>query len=271
MKDMFSLKGKVALVTGGYGVLGKKMVRALCLFGAKVAILGRSSEKGEAFVSELSEEGFDVIFLHADVLDERSLRTACCTLEKRYEGLDILVNAAGGNTPGAIVSPNQTIFDVGTDAVREVVDLNLFGTTLPVQVFAELMVKRGRGSIINISSMAAQRAITRVVGYSVAKSAIDCYTRWLAVELAHKHGDGLRVNAIAPGFFLTEQNRELLTNADGSYTVRSETILSNTPFKRFGQPEELCGALVWLASDAASFVTGSVIPVDGGFSAFSGV
>lgn len=271
MKNIFTLQGKVAMVTGGYGVLGMEMVRILAEYGAKVAVLGRSEAKGSAFVSELKDQGYEALFLQADVLDFASLASAKSELVEKYGKLDILVNAAGGNMPGATISPEQTIFDLNHNDFKKVVDLNLFGTTLPVQVFGSLLAEAKQASIINISSMAAQRAITRVVGYSAAKAAIDSYTRWLAVEMATKFGDGIRVNAIAPGFFLTEQNRSLLTHSDGTYTKRAQTIIANTPFGRFGRPEELNGALIWLSSHASSFVTGTVIPVDGGFSAFSGV
>lgn len=193
------------------------------------------------------------------------------TIIKQWGKIDVLINAAGGNMPGATISPSQTIFDLDIESMREVVDLNLMGTVIPTLIFGKAMATNGNGSIINISSMSSQSVITRVVGYSAAKSAIDNFTRWLSVEMAKKFGEGVRVNAIAPGFFITEQNRTLLTNPDGSYTQRAEDIIRNTPFGRMGRPEELHGAIHWLASQASSFVTGVIVPIDGGFNVFSGV
>jgi NAD(P)-dependent dehydrogenase (short-subunit alcohol dehydrogenase family) len=213
--------------------------------------------------------------LLADVLDKRSLEDARDIHFARWDRLDILVNAAGGNVPAATVGEDATFFELPEEPLRDVFDLNLLGSMLPSQVFGEAMA-RGQsseveGAIVNISSMAAQKPLTRVAGYSAAKAAVENFTRWLAVELAHKHGPGLRVNAIAPGFFLGEQNRRLLVNEDGSLTKRGQAIIEHTPAGRFGQPEELVGTLIWLCSSAASFVTGVVVPVDGGFGAFSGV
>jgi NAD(P)-dependent dehydrogenase (short-subunit alcohol dehydrogenase family) len=185
--------------------------------------------------------------------------------------IDILVNAAGGNVAGATIGIDQTVFDLKFDQFKRVTDLNLNGTVLPTLIFGKTMTEQKSGSIINISSMAVSRAITRVVGYSAAKAAIDNFTKWMAVELGAKFGGGIRVNAIAPGFLLTEQNRNLLTNEDGSLTERGKTIMRLTPFKRFGEPDELIGTVLFLASDAAKFVTGAIIPIDGGFSSFSGV
>jgi NAD(P)-dependent dehydrogenase (short-subunit alcohol dehydrogenase family) len=207
----------------------------------------------------------------ADALDEKSLLQARDQVLQQWGRIDILINAAGGNSPDATVFGDVTFFNLKREAVQKMLDLNLMGTILPSQVFGEVMAKAGKGSIINISSMAAQRPLTRVIGYAAAKSAIDNFTRWLAVDLATKHGEGLRVNAIAPGFFIGEQNRAFLINADGTPTPRGETIIAHTPMKRFGEADELIGAAVWLCSDAAKFVTGIVVPVDGGFSAFGGV
>ncbi|WP_274957172.1 SDR family oxidoreductase [Millionella massiliensis] len=272
-ENLYDLSGRVAVVTGGYGVLGGSMALVLSEQGARVAILGRNAEKGEAKAREIAAAtGGQTLFLQADVLDKPALERACETLMNQWGAADILLNAAGGNQAGATIAPDQTIFDLNTDAMRGVVDLNFMGTVLPTLVFGKAMADAGRKrSIINISSMAAQGVITRVVGYSASKAAIDNFTRWMAVEMAKKFGEGVRVNAIAPGFFLTEQNRTLLTNPDGSLTDRSRDIIAATPYGRFGEPEELNGTLGWLASDASAFVTGVVVPVDGGFSIFSGV
>lgn len=272
-ENLYDLTGRVAVVTGGYGVLGGSMARYLSEQGAKVAILGRNAEIGNAKAAEITETtGGETMFLQADVLDKEALQAACDKLCAEWGGVDILLNAAGGNQAGATIAPNQTIFDLNTEAMRGVVDLNFMGTVLPTLVFGKAMADAKRkGSIVNISSMAAQGVITRVVGYSASKAAIDNFTRWMAVEMAKKFGEGVRVNAIAPGFFLTEQNRTLLTNPDGSLTDRSRDIIAATPYGRFGEPDELNGTLGWLASDASAFVTGVVVPVDGGFSIFTGV
>jgi NAD(P)-dependent dehydrogenase (short-subunit alcohol dehydrogenase family) len=273
--DPFSLEGKVAIVTGGTGILGGAMARGLAQRGARVGILGRRKQEADRAASEIAQSGGEALPLLADVLDKRSLEDARDVLFARWDHLDILVNAAGGNVPAATIGEDATFFELPEEPLRDVFDLNLLGSMLPSQVFGEAMA-RGQsseveGSIVNISSMAAQKPLTRVAGYSAAKAAVENFTRWLAVELAHKHGPGLRVNAIAPGFFLGEQNRRLLVNEDGSLTKRGQAIIEHTPAGRFGQPEELVGTLIWLCSSAARFVTGVVVPVDGGFGAFSGV
>jgi len=268
---MLNLEGKVAIITGGNGVLGGAMAHGLAAHGVKVGILGRSPNTVESRVKEIEDAGGTAMSLVADVLDKQSLEEANTKVLKAWNKIDILVNGAGGNIKGAVISPDQTFFDLSLDDFSKVNDLNFKGTVLPTYVFGKSMAEAKTGSIINISSMAAQQAITRVVGYSAAKAAVDNFTKWLAVEMAQKYGDGIRVNAIAPGFFIGEQNRDLLLNKDGSLTARGETIVSNTPMKRFGEAEELQGVANWLASEAASFVTGVVVPVDGGFSAFSGV
>jgi NAD(P)-dependent dehydrogenase (short-subunit alcohol dehydrogenase family) len=209
--------------------------------------------------------------LPADVRDPASLKDAARRLEEAWGGADVLVNAAGGNRPDALVHGDTTLFDLDPDAFRDVVDLNLTGTLLPVQAFGKAMAERGSGSIVNISSMAARKPLTRVIGYAAAKAAVDNMTQWLAVHAARAWGEGVRVNAIAPGFFLGEQNRALLTNEDGSPTARGATILEHTPMGRFGAPGDLAGTVVWLASDASRFVTGVIVPVDGGYDAFGGV
>ena len=266
----FDLTGRVAVVTGGYGVLGGTMAAGLAAAGARVAILGRKRDSAESKCAELRALGAEAMPLVADVLDDASLRAARDELLGAWGGVDVLLNAAGGNVARARTDKGPP-FDLPMDAFDEVVKLNLHGTIGPSLVFGEAMANAGRGSILNISSMASTQAISGVLGYSVAKAAVDNATKWLAVDLARRCGPGLRVNAIAPGFFVAEQNRAVLINADGSYTPRANTIVGKTPMGRFGDPQELVGAIVFLASDAAAFVTGVVIPVDGGFSAFSGV
>ncbi len=277
--EQFSLNGKVAVVTGGTGVLGGAMARGLAAAGARVAVMGRRGDVARQVAADIVSAGDEAIPLPADVLDEESLKSACRTLIDSWGSVDILINAAGGNRPDATVFGDLTFFNVPRVALEGVVGLNFTGTVLPIQVFGEPMARQGNGSIINISSMAAQKVLTRVMGYSAAKAAVDNLTRWLAVDLAQKHGAGLRVNAIAPGFFIGEQNRALLTNVDApprpdgapTLTERGQQIVDHTPMGRFGEPDELIGAAIWLASDASQFVTGVVLPVDGGFSAASGI
>ncbi len=271
LQNMFGLHGQVAIVTGATGVLGGAMAHGLAQAGAAVGILGRRRDRAEELASAISAAGGEAIALAADVLNKAELGIARDAVLERWGRLDILVNAAGGNIPAATVAPDSSFFDMGDSALRQVIDLNLMGTLIPVQVFGAAMAKAGHGSIINISSAAATRALTRVVGYGAAKSAVENITRWLAVELALRHGAGMRVNAIAPGFFIGEQNRKLLLNDDGSLTQRGQTIISHTPAGRFGEDKELVGTLLWLCSPAASFVNGVVVSVDGGFGAFSGV
>ncbi|MCC6455048.1 MAG: SDR family oxidoreductase [Caldilineaceae bacterium] len=270
-ENLFSLKGKVAVVTGGTGVLGGAMARGLAAAGAKVAILGRRAEKAAQVAEALRGEGGEAMALPADVLNKEELEQARETLLGRWGMVDILINAAGGAVAEATVVGDRTFFDLTEEAWDQVMALNLTGTLLPSQVFGKVMADNRTGVIVNISSMTASRPLTRAVGYGAAKSAIDNLTKWLAVELVNKYGPGLRVNAIAPGFFLGEQNRDFLINSDESLTPRGQTIIDHTPMKRFGEPEELIGTAVWLCSDAARFVTGIVVPVDGGFMAFGGV
>ncbi|MCD9015667.1 SDR family oxidoreductase [Parachryseolinea silvisoli] len=269
--QLFSLAGKTAVVTGGTGVLGQAMVKGLSAAGASVVILGRRKDAAEDIAKALRAAGGKALGVGADVLQRDQLDAAYEHVIKEFGTLDILVNAAGGNMAGAVIAPDKNFFDLDIDAFQQVVDLNLLGTVLPSQVFSKDMAARRSGVVINIASMASFRPITRVVGYSAAKAGIDNFTQWLAVEMARKFGEGLRVNAISPGFFITEQNRTLLTNSDGTYTARGQAAINQTPFGRFGRPEELVGTLVWLCSDAAAFVTGVNIPVDGGFNAFCGV
>ncbi len=271
MTREFDLSGKTAIVTGGTGVLGGAMSGALAKAGANVAILGRSESKGKNKIKKITEEGGNAILLVADVLENDQLVEAREKVLDKWGSIDILVNAAGGNMPDATVMPEQSIFDLSEEAVEKVVGLNFMGSFYTTQVFAKPMIEQKRGSIVNISSMAAERPMTRVMGYAASKAAIDNYTKWLAIELATKYGEGLRVNSIAPGFFIGDQNRDLLLNEDESLSQRGQTIIDHTPMNRFGDPDDLSGTLVWLCSEAAKFVTGVVVPVDGGFSAFSGV
>jgi NAD(P)-dependent dehydrogenase (short-subunit alcohol dehydrogenase family) len=267
----FDLAGRVAVVTGGAGTLGLAMAGGLAEAGARIALLSRRAEVVEGAAARLREAGHDAIGIAADVLDPRGLAAAAETVEGVWGRLDVLVTAAGGNRPDATVHADRDLFGLTPEAFREVVALNLDGTLLPVQAFAPAMVRAGRGAVITVSSMAAQKPLTRVIGYAAAKAAVDNLTRWLAVHLAQVYGAGLRVNAIAPGFFVGEQNRALLLQPGGEPTERGATILRNTPMGRFGDPDDLVGTAVWLASDASRFVTGVVVPVDGGYSAFGGV
>jgi len=272
LNNQFSLENKIAVITGGTGVLASEMVRTLALAGANVVVLARRKELAEETARKVEKEsGKKAIAVVADVTDRSSLEAAYAEVLKTFGRVDILVNAAGGNMPGAVVMPDQNFFDLNYQDTQKVIDLNLGGSILPTLVFCKGWVQSKQGVVVNISSMSAIRAITRVMGYSVAKGAIDTFTQWLSVEMATKYGEGIRVNAIAPGFFVTEQNRRLLTNVDGSLTDRGQKVINNTPMKRFGEANDLSGALVWLCSDSAKFVTGIVVCVDGGFSSFSGV
>ncbi|MGZ5497528.1 MAG: SDR family oxidoreductase [Candidatus Aminicenantales bacterium] len=283
-EDLFGLKGKTAVITGGGGVLGGAMAIALAERGAGVAILDiRESAAGEAAARVAAATGGRAIGVACDVLDEKSLAAAAGDVVREFGGVDILINAAGGNAPMATTSKetaepgdlpgaggaSRTFFDLDVAALRKVIDLNLLGTILPCRVLGREMAGRGGGTIVNISSMTASRPLTKIPAYSVAKAGVSNLTQWLATHFAPLH---IRVNAIAPGFFLTEQNRFLLTDEKtGGLTVRGGAVIAHTPLGRFGTPHDLAGVLIWLASDASSFVTGAVIPVDGGFSAFSGV
>lgn len=271
MEPNFSLAGKVIVVTGGTGVLGGAFIEAIAAAGGVVGILGRNEKIANERANAINQRGGQALALIADVTNELQLEAACQQMLSEFGKIDGLVNAAGGNIPDAVVQPNQDVFELNIGALQEVVQLNLFGTIIPTQVFGKAIKENGSGSIVNISSVVSQLAITKVLGYSLAKSAIDSYTKWFATELANRYGDAIRMNAIAPGFFLTEQNRTLLTNPDGSLTERGHLIIKNTPYKRFGSPEELNGALVWLLSEASKFVTGTIITVDGGFTNFGGV
>lgn len=252
-------------------MLGLAIGLGLARRGVKIAVLGRSSGHLEQAVAAIEQDGGQAMALPSDVLDLDMLQKSAQQVLDRWGRIDILVNCAGGNMAGATISPEQTIFDLSIDDFDRVMALNSKGTLLPILVFGEAMKKAGNGSIINISSMSAQQPLTRVFGYSASKATIDNMTRWLAVEMAQKFGEKIRVNAIAPGFFVGKQNRKLLLQDNGHLTARGQTIIDHTPMGRFGRPDELCGVVNWLCSDEASFVTGVVIPVDGGFSAFCGV
>ncbi|MGG5485522.1 SDR family oxidoreductase [Gaetbulibacter sp. PBL-D1] len=267
--EIFDIKDKVIVITGGYGVLGSSIAEHMINSGAKVVILGRNEFKAKDFAKALSST--HAIGLKADVLDKENLISVKDSIIKTWKQIDVLINAAGGNMPGATLAPNESLFDISIEDFNKVTDLNLMGTVIPSLVFGEHMSTQDSGSIINVSSVAVAQALTRVVGYSASKAAMENFTRWMAVDLALKFGDKLRVNAIIPGFFIADQNRRLLTNDDGSLTQRGETIIKNTPMKRFGEAKELNGAVHLLASEASRFMTGSTITVDGGFNAFSGV
>jgi NAD(P)-dependent dehydrogenase (short-subunit alcohol dehydrogenase family) len=269
MNELFSVKERVVAITGGTGVLGSAISLHFAAEGAKTVILGRNMEKAEALAALARERGGEAVAIRCDVTDRGSVEEGYDAVMERYGHVDVLINGAGGNMGGATIPPDKTIFDLDMDAMRAVVDLNLFGTVIPTMVYARAMVAQKRGSIINVASESALRPLTRVAGYGVAKAAVINLTKYMCGELALKFGEGLRVNAIAPGFFLTEQNRTLMTNPDGSLTPRAETILAHTPFGRFGEPEDILGTLQWLASDASRFVSGTLTVIDGGFDAFS--
>lgn len=267
--DLFCIKGKVVVLTGGCGILGTAMSRYLARQGAKVAILDRVREKGEALAAGIRAEGGSAAYFDTDVLDKTILEQNRFDILKAFGKIDVLVNAAGGNMAGATIAPDRNIFDLEIDAFRQVVDLNLFGTVIPTMVFAESMVENGAGNIVNIASESALRPLTRVAGYGAAKAAVANFTKYMCGEMATKFGADFRVNALAPGFFITDQNRDLLIDKDGSYTDRAKSILAHTPYGRFGEADELLGSLHYLISDASRFVSGAILVIDGGFDAFS--
>ena len=272
MQDMFNVRDKVVVITGGTGVLGSEMARGLAAYGAKLAILGRNPAKRDKVVAEIEAAGGEAIGVICDVLDKDSLIEARQSIVEHYGTIDILINGAGGNSKNATTSPELSFFDLPEDDLNWVMQLNFLGTLLPIQVFGEVMAEKEKGVILNVSSMASMRPLTNVVGYAAAKAAINNFTQWLAVHFNKHYAKDIRVNAIAPGFFLTEQNRFLLTDEQtGALTPRGNTILEHTPMGRFGEPADLVGTVLWLVSDASKFVTGTVVAVDGGFAAFSGV
>lgn len=269
MNNLFDIQGNVVVITGGTGILGRAIAKYLALNGAKVVILGRKAEVGEAIAGDINAAGGECTFMQTDVMDAQKLEANRDAIMAKYGRIDTLLNAAGGNMPGATIAPDKTFFDLDPAQFSRVLELNLTGTVIPTQVFLQPMVKQGKGAIINFSSMAAFRPMTRVCGYAAAKAGISNFTAYMATECAKKFGEGIRVNAIAPGFFITEQNRALLTNPDGTFTQRGNDVVRQTPFGRMGEPEELCGTIHYLMSDAAKFVTGTVAVVDGGFNAFA--
>jgi NAD(P)-dependent dehydrogenase (short-subunit alcohol dehydrogenase family) len=272
MDSLFSVKDKVVAITGGGGVLCGTMAKALAEAGAKVAVLDLFEPAATKIADEIKAKGGTAIPVVCNVLDKPSIEQACKKVTAEFGRVDVLINGAGGNKKEATTSPQMPFFDLPADAVRFVFDLNFLGTLLPTQVFGKQMAERGAGIILNVSSMNAFRPLTKIPAYSAAKAAVSNFTQWLAVHVCQNYSKDIRVNAIAPGFFLTEQNRFLLTEEKtGKLTARGETIVGHTPMGRFGQAEELVGTVIWLLSDAAKFVTGVVVPVDGGFSAFSGV
>lgn len=270
---LFSLTGKVIIVTGATGALAGSAADYLVAQGARVAYLGRTQDKLDVALDQVLKKcpQGEVMSLCADVTDRAALEVARGAVIEKWGRIDALINGAGGNQPGATITPEKSFFDLDFAAFEQVLDLNLHGTVLPTLIFGQTLLQQGHGSVLNFSSVSADRALTRVVGYGAAKAAVENFTRWLAVDLGQRTQGRIRVNAVMPGFFLGEQNRRLLTNTDGSLTPRGETIIRNTPMGRFGEANELHGALHYLLSDAAAFVTGTTLVVDGGFTAFSGV
>ena len=271
MNEIFSIEGKVAVITGAGGVLGGSIAKSFVKAGAKVVAIDIRQENLDSRVLELTAEGGEAIGIVGNVLDIASLENVSKEIVEKWGRIDILLNIAGGNVPGATLAEDQSFFDMKIVDWEKVTNLNMNGTVFPSYVFGKVMAEQKSGSIINISSMAALQSMTRVPGYSAAKAAVSNFTQWLAMEMAMKYGDGIRVNAIAPGFFIGDQNRAVLINPDGSLTDRSLKVIANTPMKRFGDINELNGTVQFLCSEAASFITGVVLPIDGGFSSFSGV
>lgn len=271
-QNLFDLTGKVAVVTGGAGVLCAGLCRQLAARGAKIAVLDLNAAAAEALANEIVQSGGEAIGVVCNVLEKSSIETAAQAVLTKFGRVDILINGAGGNKPQATTNPKQSFFDLPADALRWVFDLNLMGTILPSQVFGKSMAEQKQGIILNIASMNALRPLTRIPAYSAAKAGVSNFTQWLAVHMAQEYSPAIRVNAIAPGFFLTDQNRFLLTQeGNGELTPRGHSIVAHTPMNRFGVPDDLTGTVIWLLSPASAFVTGIVIPIDGGFSAFSGV
>jgi NAD(P)-dependent dehydrogenase (short-subunit alcohol dehydrogenase family) len=271
IQNSFDLSGKVAVITGGAGVLCTAMGAALAEVGVKIAVLDMNAEAAESLAIKLRSANAEAIGIACNVLEKESLEAAAQTVITKFGHIDILINGAGGNKPQATTNPTQNFFDLPAEALRWVFDLNLIGTILPSQVFGKIMAQQKDGVILNISSMNAFRPLTRIPAYSAAKAGVSNFTQWLAVHMAMEYSPQIRVNAIAPGFFVGEQNRRLLFNQDNSLTARGQSIINHTPMGRFGTPDDLLGAIFWLLSPASAFVTGIVVPVDGGFSAFSGV
>jgi NAD(P)-dependent dehydrogenase (short-subunit alcohol dehydrogenase family) len=272
LMQLYDFTDRTVVITGGAGILGGEMACALVGCGANVAILDRDPALADRLIDRLSCGPGCSVVVYGDVLKRETLIKAEETIQAEFGSVDILINAAGGNSPKATTGPGLSFFDLPDDALRFVFNLNIVGTFIPCQVFGRGMADRGEGVILNISSMNAFRPLTRIPAYSAAKAGVSNFTQWLAVHMAQEYSPNIRVNALAPGFFLTEQNRFLLTDEEsGELTSRGRTIIEHTPMGRFGDPEDLLGVLLWLLSPASAFVTGVVVPVDGGFSAFGGV
>lgn len=271
IENLFGVKNKITVITGGSGILGGKIAEGFLKGGAKVIIIGTNQDKLDQKVKKLGKFSKNIYGMVCNVLKEEEVVNTNKSIVKKFERIDVLINAAGGQIPGTTMNVKQSVFDLKIEDFNKVTELNLSGTVLPTLIFGRTIAKQKSGSIINISSMASLRAITRVVGYSAAKAAVDNFTKWMAVEMALKFGDQIRVNSIAPGFFISDQNKNVLINKNGNLTERGKSIIKLTPFKRFGEPQELVGVSLFLASNASKFITGTVIPVDGGFSVFSGV
>jgi NAD(P)-dependent dehydrogenase (short-subunit alcohol dehydrogenase family) len=272
MKNLFDVKDKCVVITGGAGVLCGALAKDLARWGAKVCLVDYNLARASDLAKEIEAEGHFAVAVGANVLDKKTIQDAFVCARDTMGGIDVLINGAGGNKKEATTSPEMSFFDIPADAIKWVFDLNMIGTILPSQVFGKYMAEQGKGIILNVSSMNAFRPLTKIAAYSAAKAAVSNFTQWLAVHMCQNYSKDIRVNAIAPGFFLTEQNRFLLTDEkSGELTPRGKTIVDHTPMGRFGDADELCGTVQWLISDASKFVTGIVVPVDGGFSAFSGV
>lgn len=272
LEELFGLSGKVAVVTGGGGVLCRAISLALARCGVRVAVLDLRQDAAQSVVDEITAEGGKAAAVGANVLDRKSLEQARDRVLESFGTVDILINGAGGNKKEATTSADLSFFDLPQEAFQWVFNLNFVGTLLPSQVFGQVIAQKGEGSILNVSSMNAFRPLTRIPAYSAAKAAVSNFTQWLAVHISQEYSPRIRVNAIAPGFFLTEQNRFLLTDErSGELTARGKTIMEHTPMGRFGEPDDLVGTVIWLLSPGASFIHGTVVPIDGGFSAFSGV
>ncbi len=271
LSKLFDVSGKTAVVTGGAGVICAAICRALADSGVKVAILDLNLDAAQGLAAEICGSGGEAIAIACDVLDRPSIEVAAQQVIAAFGRVDILINGAGGNKPQATTNPERPFFDLPAEALRFVLDLNLMGAILPSQVFGRIMASQRTGVILNISSMNSFRPLTRIPAYSAAKAGLSNFTQWLAVHMAQEYGPDIRVNAIAPGFLVGDQNRRLLLNEDGSLTSRGQSILSHTPMGRFQSPDDLLGTVLWLVSPASALVTGIVVPVDGGFSAYSGV
>lgn len=267
----FSLEDKVIAIPGGTGVLGTSWSQALAEAGAKVVIWGLDKQEAEEGAQAIIDEGGEALPIIADVLDEHEVKKAKNKILSKWGKIDGLINAAGGNIPGSTVMPDQDLFSLKIDDLKKAIELNMYGTVIPTQIIAEEMAKHKKGTIMNVSSITGKKPLTRVMGYGMAKCAIESYTQWMAIELAQRYGDGMRINAIAPGFFLTTQNRDLMLDKDGQYSDRAQKVIDGTPFHRLGKPEELNDTVIYLMSDASKFITGETIMVDGGFNAFWGV